>query len=645
MDPIENSNSPQSEAGVVTNSKLTQKNTNGGEFPEGLIDPGGAGVAAIKSTREPSSEGHATFSFSTPMMTPKLIHQMQQLGLPDWAGGLAIEIARWADKDLFEAVSELILALLAAEHEGSTALELTERRLFDVLELERGWAFAQTLARGDIPAGAGAVFSRDGAHKRTPCLLAGTLLLSQRRCMEETRIAESVRRLTDLCFVASDADVDVGFSLTSEQKAAVKLATSRGLSIITGGPGTGKTSIVLALLLALRAGGIDLRRVVLAAPTGRAADRLSSSISGRLGTSIKASTLHRLLAYSPSQRAFQRGSDSPLSAEVVVVDESSMVDLELFDCLFSALNRGDHPTRLVLLGDADQLPSVSPGAVFRDLVKSAPEKCVVQLTKSFRMNESDPSGRAIYLASQAIVKGNLFETISGALEFRGVEHVLPERRGELLRAWFLRVRPGAEFSKMPYDNLESPEELHRLEAGFRQLEARRMLAMTRGGRTGVHALNDLILRELSQVSAGKARTSTFLPPGTPLMVQRNEYELELFNGDLGVLLWVAERPQVVFRHRDGGEKPFVSFDLELLRENTEVAWATTVHKAQGSEFDEVALFLPEEETPLRNRANLYTALTRAKKSAIVVGSDAALSATLRNTEERTTGLGERLGQT
>ncbi len=465
--------------------------------------------------------------------------------------------------------------------------------------------------------------------------------------------------------------------LSKEQRVAVARALDGTLTVISGGPGTGKTSIVVSILRALvRRGDVPVEAIALAAPTGRAADRMRRSVEAALRRLRQptladrdlltecpsARTLHRLLGYSPRTGRFRHHDQNPLAERFVIVDESSMIDLALMDRLLCSL-RPD--AQLVLLGDADQLPSVEAGAVFRDLCAHAGTSAA-PLEKSFRMDPSDPSGRAILTVARAIraprpnapITPIELRVRAGDIAFEAVEQVAPdgprERDAVWERWWASRLRADA-------DALEAVSRVHALEAGELSsashveierlaawLERSRILCVTRGAQhsAGAGAVNAWFharaLAEAGRARRAGAAGSAPLLAGEPLLVSRNDYDLGLFNGDLGVVLRVAQGGReglaAVFR-RDPG---FVAFPLDAVRPLVDLAYATTVHKAQGSEHDHVALVLPPADHVLLTAEVLYTAVTRARRSVLLIGPAEALAAGAARRMERYSGVGARI---
>ncbi len=442
-------------------------------------------------------------------------------------------------------------------------------------------------------------------------------------------------------------------ALNVDQIAAVRAATRGRLAVISGGPGTGKTSIVVAILRVLARLGVTPAEIALAAPTGKAMHRLQASILGALGDVTTpapldvalreappvAQTLHRLLGWSPPQRDFAWSKRHRLPHRVVIVDEGSMIDLSLVDRLLESL-RDD--ARLVLLGDADQLPSVEVGAVFRDFVAAGGARAV-RLTESYRMRTDDPAGRRVYQVAQAINAGDLAALEAGievrssaaALTGEGVEQVEVGRPTELIRAlseWTaqriepLEGRSAQWFVRKPFalrHGLPEPHERQWLSKLLRHAEASRILCVTRTAArpTGVDAVNAFIRGELRKKQQGG-----FWAPGDPVLVERNDYARELWNGDFGVVVRAAERgydAQLLVAFEPERDH-FVFHPVAALRGDITHAWAMTVHKAQGSELDRAMFVLPWDPIPLMTREIVYTAVSRARTGVAIVGPRAVL---------------------
>lgn len=406
----------------------------------------------------------------------------------------------------------------------------------------------------------------------------------------------------------------------AEQRVARALrARSDGrLLVITGGPGTGKTTSVKQRLATLEQATPNLR-IALAAPTGKAATRLGQAV-GR-----PAETVHRLLGYLPSEDRFRRGPGDPLEQDVVVIDEASMLPLTLMDALLAAL-RPD--TRLILLGDHEQLASVEAGNVLGDVVRAAEggalRGAVERLTTSHRFDAT----RGIGALARAIREGDADAVI--ALLAAG-EHGLSLAAGGVRdAAWVERYVANI----LPVFAAASADE------ALERLEAARVLCATNVGESGSEAVVRRVESELRRRGIA-ARGSRYR--GRPVLIGRNDYALELFNGDTGVLWSDSDDPTSVREAfvAGSGVGQVRAIPLPQLPEAS-TAWAMSVHKSQGSEFNRVTVVLPEGEARVVTRELLYTAVTRAREQVEIVGSEESVRRAVERRTLRSSGLLERL---
>ncbi|GCE02964.1 SF1B family DNA helicase RecD2 [Dictyobacter aurantiacus] len=397
--------------------------------------------------------------------------------------------------------------------------------------------------------------------------------------------------------------------LTEKQREAVQVGYQQKVSILTGGPGTGKSTSLRALLMLLRTRKVD---VALAAPTGRAAKRLTEA------TGVQAKTLHRLLEYAPHDNSYQRNEDNPLPHQFVIVDEFSMVDILLFYHLLKALPRTSH---LLLVGDADQLPSVGPGNVLRDLLRSEAIPAV-RLTELFRQAQQSKIVVTAHQINSGIVPSPRIEAKSDFFFMREDD---PFRAQQLVLDLVQRRLP-ARYHFNPIADIQ-------------------VLAPMYKGAVGVKLLNERLQAQLNPNAPAQVEWGDrLLRVGDKVMQIRNNYDKGVFNGDVGFIRRIDREnllAKVEFAEEAGPllvEYEFHELDELLL------AYAVTVHKSQGSEYPAVVLPLVREHHMLLQRNLLYTAITRAKRFCVIVGQPAALEYAVRNDRValRNTGLAERL---
>ncbi len=473
-------------------------------------------------------------------------------------------------------------------------------------------------------------------------------------------------------------DLFPGTQEPNDQKTAAALALLKPLLVISGGPGTGKTHTVariLALIQALDQGtnprttptntknrkkykSTKSLRIGLAAPTGKAAARLEESIR-RAKESIpaglaenipeQAQTLHRLLGYHPDANDFRYTKKNPLHLDLLVLDEASMIDVVLMAHLLQAL---PETAQLILLGDRNQLASVEAGSLFSDLCGTgepawSPPLCarlseltgtknlqqvatvpamadsVVLLRTSYRFQ----TGSGIGSLAAAVNKGSLEEVDRvSATNFPDLD--VQFLAGHKRRQWLQeRIIQGFQ------DMVTAPS----LEAAFSAMEQFRLLCAVRKGTSGVEGVNELAEQTLHQ--AGLITPDTGWYQGKPIIIRRNQYEMQLFNGDTG-LLWQDEegRLRAWFKRPDNRLHSFTPARLP----DHDTGYAITIHKAQGSEFDQVLLLLPEEESRVLSRELLYTGITRARSRLILCSDPSILATAVRRQTRRYSGLKDRL---
>ncbi|OGQ85781.1 MAG: exodeoxyribonuclease V subunit alpha [Deltaproteobacteria bacterium RIFOXYD12_FULL_56_24] len=497
--------------------------------------------------------------------------------------------------------------------------------------------------------------SRDG--NPAPLVLEGSRLYLQRYWRYEEELAQEIRaRAANPAAVQEDlletclAQLFTGTEQDAQQRMACAGIFRERLGLITGGPGTGKTTLVakyLALvLLHAKGAGEPLPRILLLAPTGKAAARLTESLQKKAGDSslpqellaslpTQAATIHRALGYRAEHpTTFRHNRENSLSCKVVVVDEASMIDVALMAKLFAAVP----PTaRLVLLGDKDQLASVEAGSILGDICGAVFDnragsgenplaRCVVRLTESFRFSPHAGIGA---LAS-AIHAGKADEVVALAQHGSAEVSLLPPLvQGD-------PAHPLAEMIMAGYRPfLEAAAPL----AAMELFEQFRLLCAHRLGPMGVSSLNRYAEKVLAHQRLIELNTPWY--KGRPVLIQANSYPLRLFNGETGII-WPGEDGEGLkaFFFAEGREG-VRSYSLRQLPAH-ETAFAMTIHKSQGSEFDRVALVLPGEDSSLLSRELLYTGISRARRQVALVGRPQEIEAAVGRRVERASGLQEKL---
>jgi len=400
--------------------------------------------------------------------------------------------------------------------------------------------------------------------------------------------------------------------LTAKQREAVQTAYTRKVSILTGGPGTGKSTSLRALLLLLHRRKV---RVALAAPTGRAAKRLTEATGA---TSMPAKTLHRLLEFVPRDNSYLRNETNPLPYDFVIVDEVSMIDILLFYHLLKALPPTAH---LLLVGDADQLPSVGPGNVLRDLLQSEAVPCV-RLLDLFRQAAS----------SQIIVNAH-------RINLGEVPPLKPEPGSDF---YFLAEEDPMRVQQRVLDYVQRRIPHH---YKLNPLSEIQVLAPMYKGVVGVSLLNEELQARLNPHAAGLLEWNGHsFRVGDKVMQVRNDYDKGVFNGDIGWIQQINREDSTVrVEFQEEAGPLLVEYEFHELDELV-LAYAVTIHKSQGSEYPAIVVPLVREHYMLLQRNLLYTAITRAKRLCVIIGQPRALEVAVKNDRValRNTGLADRL---
>lgn len=603
----------------------------------------------------------------------------------------ALEAANSVDRylaDLFlrmapqssEALLLTVQLLSASTREGHVCLELGKGSFWEKFIAEKGWEPEKIF--DEISSSSLGGFSE---NENTPLILSGSRLYLHRYFTAELRVARglllkaqrfllpdaaSVRKTLDRFFPLENLDLDM-------QKFAAFTAIRNHLCVITGGPGTGKTTTVCRILACLCELSDKKPEILLAAPTGKAASRLAASISeekARLSSMgnpdlsaipDNAFTLHRILGLG-RRKGFSGRKGGSLSADIIVVDEASMVDLFLMAHLFSAMKED---AKLVLLGDRFQLASVSPGAVLGEICRGeqgmrsesflsdfknvfgekAPFEsvndvnpmadCLVSLNRSWRFRADGGIG-----LFAGLLNAGQGREARKFLEKNSVSH--PENKKELPEISFYPLEGASGIKAFlrpfileffsPYLKLEKVEEAFSLFSSFG------LLSFLRKGPLGVEALNGLVEEILFE--AGLIEPSDVWYAGRPVMIVQNDPGTGLFNGDIGLCREVADdlgdgmERLIFFPDDEGVFRPVSPMRLPQVED----AFCMTVHKSQGSEWDTLLLILPEKHSPILTREALYTGVTRSKKRLILAGDPESIEIGAGKSLFRASGLGDFL---
>jgi exodeoxyribonuclease V alpha subunit len=502
--------------------------------------------------------------------------------------------------------TELIRALVEAIDDGNSCLPVEK-------------ADEQILARTPLVS----------TGEKTPLVLYAGSLYLHRYYHYEYRLAQAIKELAgrQVERLECGPSLDMAFGPVGQgdnlQRRGAELAAKSALTLLSGGPGTGKTTTVVRILgILLNLLGAQLR-IALAAPTGKAAMRLRQSVAGaidslpfaeeiRQAIPVDATTLHRLLGYRRHSVQFRHNRANPLHYDVVVVDEASMVDLALMSKLVDALPA---TARLILLGDKDQLTSVESGAVLADLIATLPRNTVV-LQKSYRFDTGIQKLAEAVNTDDAVRAWSLLEDD----KYQMLELIPRERRDIFHQGYAAYLEKAASAGVDEYPDI------------FTEFNRFRILCALRVGRLGADSINTLVEEHYLRRYGYPEEWY----PGRPVMIRRNDYSLELYNGDIGICLVDPSDGimKIWFEDGEGGLKPFLPFRLP----EYQLAYAMTIHKSQGSEYDDIVIVLPDLDNPVLSRELVYTAITRGAEKIRVFAEKEVFGKALSRKTKRNSGL-------
>jgi len=586
----------------------------------------------------------------------------------------------------------ILMSLFAALREGSLCLNLSRDVLISRFrdfsahtESEQiAGDFLSNLAQGKYEN----IIAVNRADAYLPLVIDAaedrTLLYFQKFYFHETRLKEQMEKFLQAEISSESSDVRVSsliediFSepLTlriskdeeairrdTDQVDAIKLSLQSQFSIISGGPGTGKTSLMVNILRCLLRSGIPADDIIMGAPTGRAAQRMTQAVQTNIDTvrkpshkdtsllNLRGSTLHKILRYRRRGNDFYYRESNPLPVSAIILDEVSMVDVVMMEKFLQAVN--PRQTKLVFLGDKDQLPSVEAGAVFAEMIPDG-KKAERFRDRLITLRTCYRSGENLTELAKQVNRGRHPEyrplDFDAALS-SGEDH-WGFVKAENADTWREHLRRWAKYQYLtPHAGRKSFRELiaraEKIDAGqlcgndagrnmlysiFQHVERARILSLIRKGIYGTTGINRMTSEYLRRQFNAPAKGDIF--SGALIIITRNDYSKKLFNGDVGLVIRDAKATYRAFFQVSGS---YESFPADILPPH-ELAFAMTVHKSQGSEFDDVLLVLPDDEAHrLLSREIIYTGITRAKKRVILYGRQRALHTALERKIERESG--------
>lgn len=643
-------------------------------------------------------------------IAPELAQDLQQLRKGGVLRHLDVKVAEFLCEQYPDASPEaaLLAALISAQQaEGHLCLDLGEpdlyRRLFYVETQLTGqftWLRPVLLPEDITQWRIWLAESSFCSGSDSPLVLEKNRVYLRRHWQQEAQVAGAIAerlRVQQPQVEGLKARLDALFpepkgQEPNWQRAACAMAASRAFTIITGGPGTGKTTTVVKLLALLQQMAMEKKKVLrirLAAPTGKAAARLTESISEQITQlpvplevqqqlPTEVATLHRLLGSRPNSRRFRHDSHHPIAADLVVVDEASMIDMELMAALLQALSPG---TKLVLLGDKDQLASVEAGAIMGELcgetdavqlhyhasvlqeltqagveglehLAPAPNASllaqhIVMLRKSYRFDANSGIGelaRAVNSNNRVQIRTLLEQGgVAASAQDLAHEKLTHETFAERLPTLLMTHNDGLrQLFRFVHNPMAEPDEWARV--CLKQLSRQQLLSGLRNGPYGVEHLNRLVeahLRHLRLVPASTPQRPNLWYAGRPVMVTRNDYQLNLMNGDVGITLELAGQLRVAFELPNGN----VRWVSPRRLSSVETVYAMTVHKSQGSGFGHTLLVLPPSLNPVFTRELMYTAITRSEaRFTLITTGGSVFEHAVERVTQRASGLWEKIQQ-
>ena len=632
------------------------------------------------------SKGHSSGKMLTPFISQMELSFLDYMTIRD--------LMEFGEYQGDTALAIVLMAMFAALQEGSLCLDLNQDKLMNRLPPDTRKKAGKTIGDflfGLVEGKYQKLITRNG-DEYMPLILDESggrqLLYFKKYYIHENRLKNRMESFlkAEVSFNMPDQKIDnlleeiysnplairVGQDNTPiikdpQQLKAIRLALKSQFSIISGGPGTGKTSLMVNILRCLVRAGVPISHIIFGAPTGRAAQRMTETVQNNIATiqepssedsdllDLKGSTLHKILRYRSYTHDFYYRDTNPLPASVVLIDEVSMVDVVMLDKFLQAID--PVKTKLIFLGDKNQLPSVEAGSLFAEMIPdetrvSRFKDRFVVLQKVYRsgvnlLELANQTNKGAFPPFTAVNFENALLSDSDQWAFVKAESLdkWQEHIYQWVRYQYLNPLSGNKKSfkdlivkvgEMTADQIVSSEQgQYLLRHIFIAVERARILSFLRNGIYGCTVINTLIFNYLINEFDPLAKRQTHIFSGALIIITRNDYSKELFNGDVGVMIKDVNGTYRVFFRRSGS---YVSFPVNLVP-SWEFAFSMTVHKSQGSEFDDVLLVLPDNENHrLLNRQIVYTGITRAKKRVVIYGSHAALNTALLKKIERQSGL-------